>query len=186
MEPSTYAAWVKKTLGARAEAILRLYPAKTDAEAARAYQDIGRDVAFAPVRAWAQVTTRTSPAYLYSFSHIPPHPAPNGINPAAPVGAVHASEVRYVFDTLRMKDYPWTDIDRQIADMLGSYWTNFARNLNPNGPGLPSWPVYNPKDEYLMNFGDAFHMERFYSPGVDLIAATREDLARVWASSRPY
>jgi len=26
-----------------------------------------------------------------------------------------------------------------------------AKAANPNGLGLTSWPVYNPKDEYLMN-----------------------------------
>jgi len=175
---AAYTAWVKQIFGARADAILRAYPAKTDAEAARAYHDVYRDINFAVHRTWAklQATTGKSPAYLYKFSHIPPHPEPNGINPVAPVGAMHSSDVRYVFNTLRMKDYAWTDIDRKVADMLGSYWTNFAKSSNPNGPGLTSWPVYNPKDEYLMNFGDTFRLERFNSAGVYLIAAAQADL----------
>jgi para-nitrobenzyl esterase len=137
-----------------------------------------RDINFAIHRSWAklQAATGTSPVYLYKFSHIPPHPEPNGINPVAPVGAVHSSDVRYVFNTLRFKDYAWTDMDRKIADMLGSYWTNFAKSLNPNGPGLPSWPVYNSKDEQLMNFGDSFGLERFNAAGLDLIAAAQADL----------
>jgi para-nitrobenzyl esterase len=94
------------------------------------------------------------------------------------VGALHSSEIFYVFNNLRVKDYPWTDIDRKIADMLSSYWTNFAKTLNPNGAGLPSWPVYNPKDEYLMNFGDTFKLERFNAAGVDVIAAAKEELRR--------
>jgi len=32
--------------------------------------------------------------------------------------------VIYVFNNLRMKDYPWTDLDRQVADTLATYWTN--------------------------------------------------------------
>jgi para-nitrobenzyl esterase len=175
---AAYTAWVKQIFGARADALLRLYPAKTGAEAASAYHDLRRDIVFATGRAWAQATTRKSPAYLYRFSHIPPHPEGNGNNPPAPVGALHSSEVLYVFNNLRVKDYPWSDIDRKIADMLSSYWTNFAKTSNPNGPGLTSWPAYNPKDEYLMDLGDTFKLERFNSDGVALIAAAKEELRR--------
>jgi para-nitrobenzyl esterase len=100
---AAYTAWVKETFGARAETILKLYPAKTDAEAVRAHHDIGRDVAFAPVRALAQAMAGKAQAYLYRWSHMPPHPAPNGINPVAQVGALHSSDIRFIFNTLRFK-----------------------------------------------------------------------------------
>jgi para-nitrobenzyl esterase len=175
---AAYTAWVKQIFGARADALLRLYPASTGAEAARAWHDLRRDIVFATHRAWAQAATGKSPVYLYRFSHVPPHPEGNGNNPPAPVGALHSSEIHYVFNNLRVKDYPWTDIDRKIADMLSSYWTNFAKTSDPNGPGLASWPVYNPKDEYLINFGDTFTLERFNAAAVDLIAAAKEELRR--------
>jgi para-nitrobenzyl esterase len=173
-----YTAFVKRVFGARADAVLGLYPAKTGAEAVQAYHDLRRDIVLATQRAWVQATGRKSPAYLYRFSHTPPHPEGNGNNPPAPVGALHSSEVMYVFNNLRVKDYPWTDIDRRVADMLSSYWTNFAKRSNPNGAGLTSWPVYNPKDEYLMNVGDNFSLERFNAAGVDAIAAAKEELRR--------
>ena len=177
---AAYTAWTKQTFAARADDLLRLYPAKTDAEAVRAYHDVYRDINFAGHRTWAklQVKTGKSPVYLYVFSHIPPHPDGNGNSPPAPVGAVHFSEVIYVFNNLRMKDYPWTGLDRKIADMLSSYWTNFTKASDPNNPGLSSWPVYNPKDEYWLNTGDSVRLERFNSAGVDLIAAVQEELRR--------
>jgi hypothetical protein len=113
------------------------------------------------------------------FSHIPPRPESNGNNPAAPAGAVHFSDMIYVFDNLRMKDYPWTDIDRKVADIMSSYWMNFVKTGNPNGAGLTDWPVYNPKDEFWLNIANPVRLERFNSAGVDVIMATNEDARKV-------
>lgn len=177
---AAYIAWAKQTFGDKAEALLSLYPARDDAQAKRAYHDVYRDINFAGHRTWAklQSTTGKAPAWLYLFSHIPPHPNGNGNNPRAPVGAVHFSEVIYVFNNLRMKDYPWTDLDRKVADELATYWTNFAKTGNPNGPALVNWPVYNPKDEFCLNIGDTTQLERFNSKGVDFLAGIQEELRR--------
>lgn len=174
----TYIAWAKQTFGDKSDRLLKLYPARDDAQAKMAYHDVYRDINFAGHRTWAklQSTTGKAPAWIYIFSHVPPHPEGNGNNPRAPAGAVHFSEVIYVFNNLRMKDYPWTELDRTIAGTLATYWTNFAKTGNPNGPGLTNWPVYNPKDEFWLNIGDTVHLERFNSAGVDFIAGVQEEL----------
>jgi hypothetical protein len=89
----------------------------------------------------------------------------------------HFFEVIYVFNDFRMKDYPWTGLDRNIADTLSIYWTNFAKAGDPNGPGLTHWPICNPKDEFL-NINDTVRLERFNSAGIDLIARFQEELRR--------
>jgi para-nitrobenzyl esterase len=177
---ATYTAWAKSTFGDKSDALLKLYPATDDATAKRAYHDVYRDINYAGHRTWAKLQTKTgkAPSYLYVFSQIPPRPAGNGNNPPAGAGAVHFSEVIYVFNNLRMKDYPWTDTDRRVADTLSSYWTNFAKNMNPNGSGLVNWPVYNPKDEDWLNIGSSVRLEKFNSAGIDLIAAVQEELRR--------
>lgn len=177
---ASYTAWAKQAFGDKAETLLKLYPARDDAQARQAYHDVYRDTNFAGHRTWAKLQSATgkAPAWIYIFSHVPPQPEGNGNNPRASAGAVHFSEVIYVFNNLRMKDYPWTDLDRKVADTLATYWTNFAKTGAPNGAGLANWPVYNPKDEFWLNIGDTVRLERFNSAGVDFIAGVQEELRR--------
>jgi len=41
---------------------------------------------------------------------------------------------------------------RRISDLMIGYWTNFAAKGKPNGKGLPTWPVYKPDQQLVMNF----------------------------------
>ena len=178
---AAYQAYAKSAFGDKADTLLKLYPATDDASAARAYHDVNRDINFAGHLTWAKLQTKTgkAPAYIYIFSHIPPHPSGgNGNNPTPAVGAVHFSDVIYVFNNFRAKDLPWSDLDRKVADSMGEYWSNFAKNLNPNGEGLTEWPVYNPDAGVWMNIGDTNQVQKFNKAGVDFIASVQEDLRR--------
>ncbi len=39
-----------------------------------------------------------------------------------------------------------------ISDLMSAYWTNFAKNHNPNGAGLPEWPAFTGSSEQVMYF----------------------------------
>jgi para-nitrobenzyl esterase len=139
---------VEERFGEEAEECLTVYPAGTDEEAARSQFDMSRDETFGiQAYTWARVqsTAGKSPIYLYNFNRaLPAH------SPETQFGAFHSSEIVYAYDNMHTLDRPWEDIDHKLASLMSSYWVNFARNGDPNGPGLPSWEAYSPDQEKAM------------------------------------
>lgn len=144
-----YIARAKARFGSNAEAFLKLYLAATDAQAKRAAQDFAGDQ-FIAYSTWKwlemQLKTGESPVFRYEFDQTLPLPADAkpGTEPTAP----HASEIEFVFRVLSSKNLPWRPEDREVSELMSSYWTNFAKTGDPNGPGLPRWPAYNSRDGY--------------------------------------
>lgn len=126
------------------------YPAKSDADVVTAYLSSLRDVTFTlPMRTWARMTgTGHSKAWLYFFSHVAPNPN------SKTLGAYHASEIAYVFNNLNRQNAMLQENDSKLADMMSTYWVNFAKTGNPNGAGLPKWTAYDKQSEPYMDFGD--------------------------------
>ncbi len=88
-------------------------------------------------------TAKGAPAYFYLFSYVSP-----SMRESMRFGAAHASEIPYVFDNLRGRNGAAVVAqDQEVARMMNTYWANFAKTGNPNGKGLPEWPVYNPQKE---------------------------------------
>ena len=68
-------------------------------------------------------------------------------------GAPHASEIPFVFDTVRARyAAQLTAADESIARKTHAYWVQFAKTGDPNGTGLPGWPKYSAGADTLMNF----------------------------------
>ena len=139
---------VESRFGDLAGEYLAVYPASTDDEAARSQFDMSRDESFGiQGYMWAKVQTAaaTSPVFLYNFHReLPAH------TPETQFGAFHTGEVVYAYDNLHTLDRPWEAVDQEIANLMSSYWVNFARSGDPNGPGLPRWEAYNPEQEQAM------------------------------------
>jgi para-nitrobenzyl esterase len=144
----------QKEFGDKAAEFLRLYPTDTDEHVRRSALDFAGD-RFIAFSTWdwieAQSKTGKRPIFRYRFDMAP---TPN--NPNAPrLGAYHSAEIEYVFGQLDSKtDVIWRDADRLVSQQMQKYWSNFAKNGNPNGPGLPNWPLYAPTD-YQVMFLDA-------------------------------
>jgi len=86
-------------------------------------------------------------AYMYLFSFVP-----EALQQRMPYGAGHGSEVSYVFNNLdaRRGGGEPTPKEQKVANVMNTYWTNFAKTGNPNGEGVPQWPAYNTQNEKIL------------------------------------
>ena len=92
--------------------------------------------------------TNGSPAYLYRFSYVQ-----SALREKMRAGAPHGGEIAYVFGTLTAgRGVTPSAEDMAVSRMAHSYWVNFAKNGDPNGPGLPNWPPHDPKKDLIFEF----------------------------------
>jgi para-nitrobenzyl esterase len=95
------------------------------------------------------VVAKGAPAYMFQFGYVPP-----AMRERARYGAGHGSEVSFVFNTLNAR---WgaqaeaTPEEKELANTMNTYWANFAKTGNPNGTGLPEWPIYNTQKEEILD-----------------------------------
>jgi para-nitrobenzyl esterase len=143
----------------QSSAVMQAYPAKNDADVARASVDLLRDMSVGrQMFLWALRTRQVgkAPAYGYFFTRRQPYTA--GItfsdHDPATVGAYHTGDVPFFLRTLnslnlfrRTRD--WTAEDVALSDTMSAAIINFARTGSP-GPG---WPTFDVKRPRLMRLG---------------------------------
>jgi para-nitrobenzyl esterase len=70
----------------------------------------------------------------------------------------HGSEIVYVFKTLSGPSLGVFGLsalrpaDLEMSDRINNYWVNFAKNADPNAPGLPKWPAFSASAQDIMFF----------------------------------
>ncbi|GEO07036.1 carboxylic ester hydrolase [Adhaeribacter aerolatus] len=131
-----------------AKTFLQYYPAANDQEAEIAQQNLSRDLIFGLQNyTWANVQAQQGkqPVFVYRFTRLVP-----ATGEYKKYGAFHTGEVPYAYDNLKFVDRPWEPADHYLAKLMSGYWVNFATKGNPNGPGLPEWPVYTLPSKKIM------------------------------------
>lgn len=92
------------------------------------------------------ITAKGSPVYIYLFSYVSP-----SMQQRMRYGAAHVSEIPYVFDNLKAPNGGSIDPkDQSVAKMMNAYWANFSKTGNPNGNGLPNWPIFSDNKNELL------------------------------------
>jgi para-nitrobenzyl esterase len=167
--PENYWGIVRARYGDRAEEVLKLYPAASVEEVKAAATDLASDnfIGYSTWK-WADLHGRTGgqPVYRYLYAHPRPPMRPEmgdavgglaggvltgpeaeaqRIPPAR--GAVHSADIEYFMGNLATNTvYAWTEEDEQVSELLQTYYANFVKMGDPNGPNLPAWPPSNAGD----------------------------------------
>ena len=81
-------------------------------------------------------------AYIFLFSYTADH-----MKERMPYGPRHGTDISFVFNNLGIAGFgppppPPTAKDKEVAEMMNTYWVNFANTGSPNRNGAPHWPSY--------------------------------------------
>jgi para-nitrobenzyl esterase len=154
--PEIYIEGVKSRYGSFAESLIKAYPVGTD-NVPKTARDLARDAAFGwQTWIWARLQSQKgkSKAFYYYFDQHPDFPEDS---PQAGRGSPHGQDVAYVFQHLNSSNPQISKTDFDISEAMAVYWTNFAKQGDPNGNGVPSWPAFSDTNPVVMHFNKTPH-----------------------------
>lgn len=154
--PAEYISGVEKRYGKFADALVKAYPPGEN-NVPKSARDLSRDAAFGwHTWTWARLQSQTgsSKVFYYYFDQHPDYPEDS---PRYGYGSPHGQDVAYVFMHLDSSNAGTTESDLEISEVMGTYWTNFAKYGDPNGTGVPQWPSFSDADPEVMYLGPVPH-----------------------------
>ncbi len=132
-----YRALITSQVGLLAPLVLAQYPASAYPTPRKAYVAVTTDARFVcPSRQYARAASKGgSRVYRYFFSY-----------PANRLfGAIHAVELPFVFGSFgAIPGFSPDATTLNLSAQMNAAWGRIAAEGDPNAPGFPEWPVYNP------------------------------------------
>jgi para-nitrobenzyl esterase len=151
VQAGTYPARVAATFGANAPAVLTHYPLSNFGSASEALAAAISDQLIAcPARQLDRVLSKFVPVFAYEFAD---RTAPSFAPLASfPYGAAHTFEIQYLFPLYHGglgTPHALNEAQGRLSNQMVSYWTEFAKEKNPNSHATPAWTRYDPaRDNY--------------------------------------
>ncbi|MBQ6730578.1 MAG: carboxylesterase family protein [Bacilli bacterium] len=130
-----------------AQRIYDLYKDKIEKDAFNAFNEIYSVYWFIqPHHSWSNMAFNNGlDVYRYQFTK------ENGFH-----GTYHSGEMIYAYSNIKRspRQYAYNESDYALMNTMSSYWANYVKSGDPNGEGLPTWPLYNPTDNKVMELGE--------------------------------
>ncbi len=142
--------WARK-FGEREEEFLGLAGVTDDAAADALIRTDARNMLLSNSRGFCELRAAMGKkVYYYIFDHD---------IPGDDAGSFHGSDLWFMFDSLGNSWRPFEGRHYDLARQVTSYWTNFVKYGDPNGPDyhgntLPHWAAYRHEEKAVMKFLD--------------------------------
>lgn len=133
---------ISKNFGDLSTEILAAYPATNPKSIRDSVIQLAGDSVFgSQARHVARLHAKNGhPTYRYVFS------CGTKQFPLSMLGAHHACELPYIFGQPAKPD----EAVKKVVGLVQGYWVNFAKTGDPNGVGLPIWPMTNLASDVLI------------------------------------